>query len=205
MWTCQWEDGEGAEHGRMKSCELMLHHPDILDQSTTQHIWDYITLHLSFVTFLLGANQNLIYLWYLHRLGGAAAIHKTESPFLSGSGVSINYSGRGGQTGSLGFCVPWYLFVSDYWAVRGSMWRYEWPQNKRCHQLLGFNFTLPIFYERRKESAGEPDGVSDGQHPQDRQLIQHLTDETERHVEVRRKKTCNKTEVFLKSWIKSLY
>lgn len=44
---------------------------------------------------------------------------------------------------------------------------------------------LPVFYERREEPAGEPERVSHCQHPQDRQLIQHLANETERHVEVR--------------------
>lgn len=50
---------------------------------------------------------------------------------------------------------------------------------------------VPVFYKRREVPAREPDRVSHRQHPQDRQLVQHLADKTECHVEVKREKTCN--------------
>lgn len=44
--------------------------------------------------------------------------------------------------------------------------------------------------------AREPDSISHRQRPQDRQLIQHLADEAECHVEIQRKKTCNDKVLF---------
>lgn len=38
-------------------------------------------------------------------------------------------------------------------------------------------------------SPGEPEGVADGQYPEDGELVQHLADEAQRHVEVHGEET----------------
>lgn len=43
---------------------------------------------------------------------------------------------------------------------------------------------VPVFNKPRVVPAWEPDRISHRQRPQDRQLIQHLADKTERHVEI---------------------
>lgn len=59
-----------------------------------------------------------------------------------------------------------------------------------CRWVNGYKVDIPVFYKRREESAREPDGITDRQHPQDRELVQHLTDKTKSHVKVRREQPC---------------
>lgn len=169
---------------------------------------------------------------YLHRQGGVLVFHNSESLFLSHSGedssttlcpCDMNDSGWGCQTGSgqvrFQGAIPqknaaFVLFFSlkDYWAACESLVTHgdellNNDRNKGCAltRLDCCEIALPVFYERREEPAGEPESVSHCQHPQDGQLIQHLANETERHVEVCWKEPCKKRELSFLMWNNSCF